>query len=102
MSIPARYSASVSTGVFTWLLISVTPALAQNAEGLFVTVPHPITSDAVARIKAQVQSRLDPANPRPRPAVVVFDFNPSGKPAATAEIAVPRPAQQIRNWQGRR
>ena len=101
MSISVRTSVSVLTGVFFWLSCSSTAALAQKAEGLFVTIPHPITSDAVARIKAQVQSRLDPANPRPRPAVVIFDFNPSGKPSATAEIGACRDlAQQIRNWQG--
>src|SRR5262245_58281954 len=101
MSIPARTSAPVSAGVFAWLLPSAAPGPAQTAEGLWITVPNPITSDAVARIKGQISSRLDSESPRPKPSVVIFDFNPSGKPAATAEIGACRDlAQLIKSRQG--
>lgn len=85
MSIPVSRFARVSTGVMAWMLLATTPALAQNTEGLFVTVPNPITTEAVTRIKKQIQSRLDPQNPRAKPEVIVFDFNPGDKPAATAD-----------------
>src|SRR5215213_5595938 len=59
-------------------LFSPSPAPAQSAdEGMFVTVPHPLTSEAVNRIKSQVEPRR---NREARPVrVVVFDFNPGDK-----------------------
>lgn len=70
--------------VLAWGLVWASPAPAQNVEGEFVTVPNPITTEAVNRIKAQVNARL---NDKARsPQVVVFDFNPDGKPAATDEF----------------
>jgi len=100
MTIPGYNWLRVSVGVLGVVLASA-PALAQNAEGLFVTVPNPITSDAVARIKAQINSRLEGDTPRPKPTVIVFDFNPGGKPAATAEIGACRDlAQLIKSKQG--
>ena len=69
------------------LHLTLAAASAQNAvpeSGLYVTVPNPVTSDAYTRIK----NRLDAARSRPetRPGVIVFDFNPADKDAATAEF----------------
>ena len=63
------------------------PAGAENAAarpGLFVTVPNPLNSDAVKRIK----NRIEPARNagEKRPSVVVFDFNPNDKDAATPDF----------------
>jgi membrane-bound ClpP family serine protease len=88
MSIQVRTSAPVATGVLAWLLLSATPAPAQNAEGMFVTVPNPINSDALARIQKQIDTRIHDPNEGRRPRTVVFDFNPDGKPAATAQPGV--------------
>jgi membrane-bound ClpP family serine protease len=77
--------------VLAWVLVAATPAAAPAAEGLFVRVPNPITSDAVTAIKRQVNARLDvPAEDARRPSKVVFDFNPGDKPAATGEFGVCR------------
>src|SRR4051794_31696365 len=61
------------------LLTSAAASLAQEAatDAMFVTVPNPITSDAVARIRAVTERRVD---------TVVFDFNPDGKAASTASF----------------
>src|SRR5437660_813883 len=68
------------------LLLTAGSLNAQGAigkEGIFVSVPNPITSEAVQRIK----NRVDAARNSPtRPVrTVVFDFNPGGKDAATPE-----------------
>ncbi len=88
MSITVRNSARGLPGVLVWLLLSAAPAIGQQAEGMFITVPNPITSDAVARIKAQINPRLDENNARARPQTIIFDFNPGGKPAATADFGM--------------
>jgi len=85
MTIMARTSVRPLLGVFAWSLLFAAPAFAQNAEGMFVSVPNPITSEAVARIKAQVNLRIQDSNPR-RVSTVVFNFNPDGKPASTADF----------------
>ncbi len=85
MSTMARSTVPLLTGVFIWLLAPSVPALAQNAEGMFVTVPNPITSEAVNRIKAQVSPRIDPKSLQ-RARTVIFDFNPDDKPSATADF----------------
>lgn len=48
----------------------------EPARGLFVTVPHPIDSKAVNRVKATVDRYLQ--NPDHRGIKIVFDFNPDG------------------------
>jgi len=85
MTIMARTSVRPLLGAFAWSLLFAAPAFAQNAEGMFVSVPNPITSEAVARIKAQVNLRIQDSNPR-RVSTVVFNFNPDGKPASTADF----------------
>jgi membrane-bound serine protease (ClpP class) len=76
----------VPLAVLTWLILSAMPVQAQTAEGLFVTVPNPITSDAVERITKQIDTRVH--NELRRPQTIVFDFNPDGKPASTAKPGV--------------
>lgn len=71
-----------------WVLVSSGQVLAQadaiTEEGLFVTVQNPITTDVVSRIKSQVgQRRLSEARAIRK---VVFDFNPDGKDASTADF----------------
>ena len=44
--------------VLAWIILSAMPVQAQTAEGLFVTVPNPITSDAVERITKQIDTRV--------------------------------------------
>lgn len=60
-------------------------AAAETVEGLFITVPNPITSEAVERIQKQIEGRVHSGR---APAVVVFDFNPDGKAASTAKPGV--------------
>jgi len=66
------------------------PARSQNAdvvrttEGMFVSVPSPITSEGVKQIKNLVEARV---NSTTRPVkTVVFDFNPGGKDAANPDF----------------
>ncbi len=71
------------------LLVHAGGSAAQNAvpeSGLYVTVPNPVTSTAYTQIK----NRIDAARSKPesRPSVIVFDFNPGDKDAATAEFGV--------------
>jgi membrane-bound ClpP family serine protease len=102
MAIMTIRSARLVAAVFAWVLLSNAPAAAQHSVGLYVPVPSPITSDVVTRVKSQVAGQLDTQNAsRPRPSVVVFDFNPDGKPAATPEIGACRNlAQFLRSIQG--
>lgn len=58
------------------------PTLAQNNnDGLFVTVPNPITEGAINQIKTAIEKAK--ATPNRNIKRVIFDFNPEGKEAAT-------------------
>jgi membrane-bound serine protease (ClpP class) len=87
-----RLTVSRTFGLFAaacvCLLASAAAALAQEAsDAIAVTVQNPITSDAVNRIKNQINMRLNEANPsRGQLKAVVFDFNPDGKPASTTDF----------------
>lgn len=74
-------------GPLVGLLVVTASAAAQpggGAErGLYVAVPHPLTSDAVTRIKNSVGAAR--AKGADRPAWVVFDFTPAGKEAHNPE-----------------
>jgi membrane-bound serine protease (ClpP class) len=62
------------------------PAAAQNAAtdgGLYVAVPSPIDDASLTRIKNRVEAA------RPRPSVIVFDFNPADRDATTPGYGVP-------------
>ncbi len=85
MHLPTRRSVAPFFAAFVCLLAPAA-ALAQDgaADSMFVTVPNPITSDAFTRIKNQISVRMNDAK---RPVgIVVFDFNPDGKPATTADF----------------
>ncbi|MCS7272292.1 MAG: hypothetical protein NZ703_14510, partial [Gemmataceae bacterium] len=74
--------------VLATLVLTAAPAYSgpvEIVEGLFITVPNPITSEAVERIQKQIESRVHSGRP---PAVIVFDFNPDGKAAWTAKPGV--------------
>ncbi|WP_162656671.1 NfeD family protein [Tuwongella immobilis] len=78
--------------VFTTLLTGSAfgQAAAANAppveEGLFITVPNPITSDVVTRIRATTQTALN--HPKRPIRKFIFDFTPNGKEAATRDYGV--------------
>lgn len=83
MRIPAR--SAVALGL---VLALAAPAPAQDgpADALLLTVPNPITSEAVARIRNQISARTNDPSAARRVAAVVFDFNPDGKPASTTDF----------------
>ena len=85
MSISVRNSAATLTCALVCALFSTGPVFGQNAEGIFVSVPNPITSESVRAIKAQVNRSIDPQNPR-RVKTIVFDFNSDDKPASSADF----------------
>src|SRR5262245_63220748 len=75
-----------AVGVMAFLVPS--PARAQEApqaDGVFVTVPNPITEGA---INSQIKPAIDHARNDPRRNVkkVIFDFNPDGKDSATGSF----------------
>ena len=66
-------------------VLSAGPVRAQGGDGMIVTVPNPITQLAVDQIRATVGARIKPDAAQPV-TTVIFDFNPDGKPAATADF----------------
>lgn len=84
MALVIRPSVAVSFVLLLGVFAVDRPASAQNAAdpGLYVSVPNPITSDAYTRIK----NRVEAARAKARPAVVVFDFNPESKDAASPDV----------------
>lgn len=89
MSVVAPGSARLSAAVSAALLFAASVAGQQNPigrAGLFVTVPTPLTSEAVQRVTNRVESAR--GKPDGRPAVVVFDFNPADKDVSTANFGV--------------
>lgn len=52
-------------------------------EGVYFTVPVPITREVVNRIKSATQRALEANNPPIRK--IVYDFNPGGRPSTTAD-----------------
>lgn len=75
------------SAVMVGVVATATAAVAQEAaaNAMFVTVSQPITSDAVARIRNQVNTRIHHVIPEQRVDTIVFDFNPDGKPAVTTD-----------------
>jgi hypothetical protein len=51
-------------------------------EGLFITVPNPITSEATNRMKERVEGAISGGKIRK----IVFDFNPNGQAAASRDF----------------
>jgi membrane-bound ClpP family serine protease len=70
---------------------TVQPLSAQPArggapeEGIFVLVPHPITSDVVARVRNQVDEARSEKHGRVV-SKVIFDFNPNGRESASTDF----------------
>jgi membrane-bound ClpP family serine protease len=65
-------------------LLIAQPASAQpkkTTDGVFITVQNPINSGQITRIKAEVDGARNAVNRNIK--IVVFDFNPEGKEAAT-------------------
>jgi membrane-bound ClpP family serine protease len=63
-----------------------TPARAQDgADGLFITVHNPITSERVQQIKDKTERARERWRAAGRTGKIVYDFNPDGRPAATGE-----------------
>src|SRR3954465_5946947 len=54
-------------------------------DGLFLTVPNPITDNAVGEIEAKVKTALERQNRRIR--TLVLDFTPNGAPSGTSRPA---------------
>jgi len=63
------------------------PADGGSDRGLYVPVPHPLTSDALTRIRNSVDAERGKG--ADRPAWVVFDFTPNGKDAHNPDPALP-------------
>jgi membrane-bound ClpP family serine protease len=81
-----RPAVEVWTGLALLLAAASGPAAQPEVpEGLFITVPNPITSEAVERIQKQIEARKHGGRGL---GVIVFDFNPDGKPAWTARPGV--------------
>jgi membrane-bound ClpP family serine protease len=51
-------------------------------EGLFITVPNPISGEAAARVKENVERAVSGGRIRK----IVLDFNPNGQPASTSQF----------------
>ena len=86
---PAPSTAAVRTlALAGFVLLSAGPARAADepADGLFVTVPNPITDFA----RTEIENAIDKARAEKGRNVktVVFDFNPDGKDAATENPGV--------------
>jgi membrane-bound ClpP family serine protease len=83
-----RVAAALLGSLFAWLL--ATPAYPQAPpagprDGLFLTVPNPITDTAVGEIESKVKTAFERQNRRIR--TIVFDFNPNDAPAGTSRPA---------------
>lgn len=92
-ALPPRLSKSprmlIATGLAAILSLACTgPAFAQETtrkDGLFISVPNPITSEAVEQIRHKVKDAVEGAKKR-NIATVVFDFNPTGQPSSTSDF----------------
>jgi membrane-bound serine protease (ClpP class) len=85
MAVVSRSALRRGTALAALLLVAA-PAAAQNVVpdgGLYVAVPSPIDDAAFTRVKNRIEQAT------PRPSVVVFDFNPADKDAATPGYGVP-------------
>ena len=85
--VAARPTAAYLPALFaaTLLAAAAPPARADGdaaAEGVFVTVANPITSEVTNRVK----ERVDRAVREHKVRKVVFDFNPDGREAATPDL----------------
>jgi membrane-bound ClpP family serine protease len=82
-----------ASGLLFLLALAVPAARAADApapaDGIFVTVPNPITSEVYNRVKETTEryvQRAKSAEGGPRELRVIYDFNPDNKPAGTREF----------------
>jgi membrane-bound ClpP family serine protease len=74
----------VAAGSSAWALAPADkPAAAPQNDGLFISVPNPLTSEAYNRIRAKTAGFLEHHNRRG--VTLVYDFNPEGRPGSTAD-----------------
>jgi membrane-bound serine protease (ClpP class) len=82
---------AVVAGVLLVLLASAARAQDAVADGIFITVPNPITSEVTNRVKETTERAVqrlrggDANGPR-RELKIVYDFNPDNKPAGTRDF----------------
>lgn len=96
-------NANCTTWTFRLALASVCCALAASwplahgdgvsTDGLFITVPNPITETAALQIERRVTQAVEREGRKL--GVIVFDFNPQGKPAGTTNVFA---ALQLRDF----
>jgi membrane-bound ClpP family serine protease len=79
-------SLSVSAACVLAVVVAFAPLRADEIgkDGLFITVPNPITENAVLQIEQRVKDAVERQGRSLR--VVVFDFSPNGKPSGTANV----------------
>jgi membrane-bound ClpP family serine protease len=82
-----RASGFITLGLLATLAVGAGSLSAQEpaskpVDGLFITVPNPITDAAVQQIKRKVE---DAKAKKRNIDIIVFDFNPNGLPAGTKE-----------------
>ncbi len=83
-----RFSLSGIAVALLALALGQLPSGAQEGaarDGLFISVPNPITSEAVAQIKKKIELALDGKKQRPI-TTIVFEFNPNGVPNNTSDF----------------
>src|SRR5260370_13260004 len=78
----------VLAAVAVLFLLSGSPALGQDAaadiaDGQYIYIRNPISTDVVNRVKTQSRRFLDRA--QHQGAKIVFDFNPQGYPSSTSD-----------------
>lgn len=61
---------------------SVAQEPAARDDGLFITIPNPITSEATNRVKETVERAINGGSVKK----IIFDFNPSGQPASSRDF----------------
>ena len=69
------------------------PPAEPPADGIFITVRNPITTNVATRVKSKVERLLQ--RPDQRNLKIVFDFNPDGYPATTADYGPCRTLAQF-------
>jgi membrane-bound serine protease (ClpP class) len=75
--------------------LNLSPCWSQEAgrkDGLFISVPNPITSEEVQRIKQKVDNAI---KQRRNITTVVFDFNPDGAKVGTTDFS---PCQSLQRY----
>jgi membrane-bound serine protease (ClpP class) len=85
----ARRSFRLAVGCAVLVAGSLLPSLAGQAQdvtqdGLYITVSNPITEAAVSKIKQRVNDAVERQKRTLK--VVVFDFNPNGKPSGSSNF----------------